>query len=254
MADLKINGVLASVYGLVVGEVTGWLHAPPQQTQSVVIPGRAGETELAPTQAGSRSILVRGYVRGSSPSDVRSKFDVLKLATRGLVRLSVPDGLARHIDARCDTFDPPAVSGQFARKDLQVDIRFTARRPYFYDDTPQSIADNVALPLGTAPVRPVITATGITGPGVTLTILDSDDATVGTMVFGTLIITSGDVLVVDCENMTAKLDGVNCLADLTAGDFFELDPAAIADFGTADWPKIQVSGGSATIAYSKAWL
>lgn len=105
------------------------------------------------------------------------------------------------------------------------------------------------LPLGTGPVRPVLTISGVAvNPSITL--YNSLGALVGTMVL-TVTTISTDILVIDCDAKTIKLNGVNRVDLLTSGDFFTIDPADPAFNGLG--PTIASSSGALSISYRRTW-
>lgn len=254
MSQFYFNDVAASAYGLVVGAVTGWLDSPVVSVPTAVIPGRAGATVSGTAREQTRAIGMTGYVRGTSPSDVRAKYELLKVATRtGTVKLAMPDGRARHIYAVRDSIMAPSVAGQFVQKDLPVDMKFTAFDPFFYDDAISSVVAPAVLPMGTAPVRPVLTMTGTTVTTPIFTLRDYAGAIVAQMTFASLALVPADTLIVDCALKTVRKNGVNVLSFLSAGDFFKIDPAVHASFSASSWPYITVNATGLTTSFRRAW-
>lgn len=253
---LWLNDVDAATYGLRVSRVLGAGDAPPRTDTTAVVRGRAGATRLADAQEGVRTITVRGALVAASAADVQTKRDSLLAVVGGTsVRLRTADATAREITATLSTCTFPEVQRQFAQRRLPVELAFTALDPYWLatSDTTVSIAavdTPTELPLGTAPVRPVITVTGA-GTAVTLTLKDSAGALVHTLEL-TGLAGTGDV-VVDCDALTITEDGTDAIAQLAAGDFFLVDPLAYGDPLTSAWPTLEVSAGTASIVYRKAW-
>lgn len=254
--DLMINGVAAFAgYGIVVADIQGWLDGPQKENQRGLVPGRAGKILLRSAQEMERPLTIRGLVRGTTASDVRTKFDTLKHALEGTtVKFAMPDGAGRHIYAAVELVSSPVEAGQFARKDLPVEIRAVADAPYFLSDALTSVAGGAAMPLGTAPIRPLLSLTGAAATGITLTLRNNLVATVATLSFPTLTLTGGDVFVVDNDLMTAEKNAVNQLALLsTVSDFFLVDPKLHADYPTSAWPSIISNVGTLTVSYRRAW-
>lgn len=254
MSQFYFNDVPASTFGLVIGTVTGWLDSPAVQVPSAVVPSKAGATQSGNAREQTRPISMSGYVRGSSATDARTKFESLKAALRtASVKLSMPDGRSRHINAIRESLIAPSVAGQFVQKNLPVDIRFTALDPFFYDDTPTSVVAPAVLPMGTAPVSPVLTVTGATVTTPIFTLRDFNDAIVAQMTFASLALVPGDTLIVDCALKTARKNGVNVLSFLSAGDFFKIDPTIHSNNATSDYPYLTVNTTGLTTSYKRAW-
>lgn len=250
---VSFNGIADSVYGLVVADVSAVNSAPERTTPTVPVWGRGGVTPMADSQEGPRTISVRGHVRGSSVADQRAKMDALKLALQvASIELIVPDQPTRYALVSLEQFDAPNLPIQYSQKDWPVNLRFAARYPYLLQTTPESIVSPAALPMGTGPVRPVMTLTGTTLAPV-FTLKNNAAVTVATMTFGTLTMTAPDVLVVDCDTLTARMNGVNVLANLTLGDFFLIEPSIHANYSTSAWPTITVNAGTNTISYRRSW-
>jgi len=257
MPDLLINDVTAYSMGLIVGSISGWRDIPDRQTPTAPVPPRAGATKLSIAREQPRQLAISGTLIGTSKADLQAKADTLALAIQGeLTKLAMPDGMGRHIYARAERGSYPVIPSQLtptARK-YPIELRFTADNPYFLSDSATSVASGVAMPLGTAHVRPLLTLTAAAVTGVTFTLRDNTTATVATMAFPQLTLISADILIVDCDLMTAKLNGANALALLSsASDFFKVDPFAHANYGSASWPSITVNTGTLTVAYRKRW-
>ncbi|MBA2708646.1 MAG: hypothetical protein H0U59_12650 [Gemmatimonadaceae bacterium] len=256
MPDLMINDVAAFTgYGIVVADIEGWLDGPQKENQRGIVPGRPGTIRLRNPQEMERPLTIRGLVRGTTAFDVRTRFDTLKNALEGsTVKFAMPDGAGRHIYAAVELVSSPLVAGQFARKDLPVEIRAIAEFPYFLSDTLTSVGGGVAMPLGTAPVTPLLSLTGAAATGITFTLRNNLAATVATLTFPQLTLIAGDVFVIDNHLMTARKNGANQLALLaTTSDFFLVDPKTHADYPTSAWPSIITSAGTLTVSYRRAW-
>lgn len=106
------------------------------------------------------------------------------------------------------------------------------------------------LPLGTGPIRPLVTITGAsTNPVISLynkagVVVASLSLTISTV--------GGDVLAIDMDAKTIKKNGVSAISSILAGDFFSIDPADQANFG-APGPRIDSSSGATSVAYYRTW-
>lgn len=257
MADLSINDTAARSLGFIFGECSGWRDAPDRVTPTSPVPPGAGVVALATPREQPRVLVIRGFLRGTSKSDVLSKADTLKLLCQGTsTKLAFPDGLSRHITATLEKFAGPSTAGEFhsARKDHAIEMRFVAQKPYFLSDTATTGASGVDLPLGTAPVQPLLSLTGAATTGITFTLRDETNTTAAQMRFPTLTLVGGDTFVVDCEAKTAKKNGTSVIATLnSADDFFTIDPIDHANYGSAQWPDVTVNAGTLTASFYKAW-
>lgn len=244
-----------TTYGFTLDSAPGWLDTPRREIPSAKVLRRGGARVLDNPRDQVRQLTLRGTVTGTTAQDARDKIDALKLA------LSLPTGaqftfddlLTRYVIARCESFRVPPFGPSMIQRKLAVEILLTAHDPYSYATTLTTVAGNTpALPLGTGPMRPVITLTGaVTNPVITWK--NNAGATVGTLSF-TVTMIAGDVLIVDSDAKTVKLNGVNRLDLIASGDFFTFDPAE---------PQFQNPYGTFTVApapatsistsYRKSW-
>jgi predicted phage tail component-like protein len=105
------------------------------------------------------------------------------------------------------------------------------------------------LPLGTGPSRPVLTITGVAvNPSIAL--YNSLGVLVGTMTL-TVTTVAADILVIDNDAKTIKLNGANRLDLLTSGDFFTIDPSDANFDGVG--PTFTTSSGALGVSYRRSW-
>lgn len=258
-AALSISGVSAWAYGLTLSTAPSWLDAPARTFQSIAIPGRAGVTPLAEATEGIKTLTLNGVVQGSTASEARSNLDKLKVALRtGSVTVSLSDrpGIFIYCDFQALTSIPSEAGSLLANK-LPVSITLQCADPFWYDTTFTSLTvasgSAIRCPLGTGPVRPLLTVSGpSTNPVVALDTYLGD--LYEQMIFNGLALSTGDNLVIDCEAMTVQKNGVNAIGTLTVGDFLKLEASDVADFSASDWPFVGLTGGgSLSIAYRKSW-
>lgn len=244
---MLINSVNARTYGFILSEPPGWLDAPPVQTPSAFVLQR-GPVVLGTQTVQPRRVTLRGYVRGTSASDARSKLDSLKLALSfPPVKVIFDDSSTRYHSLHLEGFSaPPLPQGAFLAKDLRVEIAMVAYSPYAIDSSDTTVSGSSALPMGTGPVRPVVTLNGASSP-VTHNLRDKDNNVVASMV-----IAASGTIVVDHDAKTITDDGVLNLNALTSGDFFVIDPADPKFQGAG--PSITSSGASShSTTYKKTW-
>jgi phage-related protein len=259
MSALLLNGVSAAAYGFTLAEATGWVDLPACQTPTTPIPGRQGVTVLGPTQEQSRTLTLRGHVRGTTATQQRAFVDALKLALCAVpVSVILPDHPDRfYLAVRASATLTPASRGSMVATTQPIDITLTVMDPYAYDVALTTVnvtgaSAYTAIPLGTAPVRPKFTMSGPNANPLRFYLVsDTVVTTFMTLrVGGTL--GSGDTLVVDHEAQTIRKNGVNVLALLQEGDFFQIDPAAHIVGGQP--PRVVAEGAMPfTVTYRKAW-
>lgn len=244
---MLINSVNARTYGFILAEPPGWLDMPPVQTPSASVLQR-GPIVLGAQTVLPRRVTLRGHVRGSSASDVRTKLDSFKLAlSYPPVKIVFDDSSTRYHSLHLETFShPPLPQGTFLAKDLRVELTLVAYSPYAIDLSDTVISGTSALPMGTGPVRPVVTLSGASNP-VTHNLRDKDSNVVSSMV-----IAAAGTIIVDHDAKTITDDGVLNLNALTSGDFFVIDPADPKFQGAG--PSITSSGASShSTTYKKTW-
>jgi phage-related protein len=215
MPALLINGVDAETLGFTLAESPGWLDAPPREFPTAPVSGRPGATALANPTEGVRQVTLTGTVRASTVASGRSKVDALKLALLA---------------------NPLAV--------------LTALDPLSYDIAQSTIAIGTRLPLGTGPIRPIVTISGASVNPI-ISLFNTAGVVVASI---TITITTilGDTLVVDMDAKTVKKNGVSSIASVTAGDFFSIEPADQVNFGGAG-PWVGTTSGAGDVRYYKSW-
>lgn len=242
---MLINGVDALTMGFTLSDAPGWLDMPPAQTPVGIVLSR-GSRALGPPVENAKRLTIRGWVRASTAAQARIYLDTLKLNFfRSPVQLVFADWSTRYYDAMIENFSvPPAQMGSQVAKALQVTATFITQ--YAQETALTSVSGSDAMPMGTGPVRPIVTLSGATSP-VTHSLLDKDGNTISSMV-----IAASGTIVVDHDAMTIVDDGVLNLNALTSGDFFYIDPAQIRFQGSG--PTITSSGASShSISYRKSW-
>jgi hypothetical protein len=263
-----INGVdPAATYGLVLSEVAGWLDDVQETLPTVAVPGVPGLTLLSTVPVVSpRRLQASGIVQGSGATlalraaDARTKLDGLKaLLARPQLSVIMADRSTRSLsaDGELQVVRPPAAS-MIADK-LPIVITLTCRDPYYYDTATTSVNPILtgvgsALPLGTAPTRPVLTigfAATVVNP--TFTLYNSSGVAVGNI---TLVgsFTTTDAIVIDCAAKTITLNTASRPDIMSGGDFFVLDVATLGDYASSAWPTLlRQTNVNLTVTYKKAW-
>jgi phage-related protein len=258
-SGVLFNGKTARSLGLLVASAAGWLDLPAREWPTAVIPGRAGAMKktTVPLEA-PREIRIPALINGTSIDDARAKRDAIAyLFAAGPVKVVFPDNTTRYLLADVATITTQQVGPQFRQSRLPVEIVLTAFDPYLYDGTNTVVAvaaaAQAACPLGTALVRPVLSIAGAAA-APTVTLYKYDGTVMGSIAFATVVLAGGDTLVIDCQAMTAKKNGASVVAQLSAGDFIELDPVRLADRDNALWPYLVSASGGLTVTFARAWL
>ncbi len=241
-----INDIDASAFDFTLAESPGWLDSPPVQTPSAIVLHR-GHRPLGTGIELPRKVTLRGLIRGTTAAEARENVDLLKLAlSYPPARVTFDDHPDRYYSLRLDNFNaPPAPQGSHVVAALRVDIAMTAIPPYAFDIDETEVSGNAALPLGTGPIRPVITLAGAADPVVSLRDKDGNVVTV-------IALTASGTIVIDNDALTITDDGVPNMASLDGGDFFVIDPADPRFHGAG--PTITATGVSSyTTVYRRSW-
>lgn len=258
-ADVDLGGKFARKdLGLLVDRLAGWTTSPWRSWSRLEIPGRPGALKaVSEAREEILELRITGAVEGSSVSDARAKLDAIKaLLTAAPIRVITPDAVTRFVLADLGQVTPDPYGPSFRQRKLPIEIVLTAHDPYRYDlvDTAGSggAVVRIACPLGTGLVRPLLT---IAGPATNpvLTLRDWAGTSVALMTFGATTLVAGDNLVIDCSAGSIAKNGSALMSALTAGDFFRLDPLAIADRDKARWPTVETNAGTLTVRYQRTW-
>lgn len=252
---LSVDGFDLSALGYVTTDVPGIRDVVDLEDASLALPTLAGTslTDAAAAVA-DRQFSIVGQLTAATPSALRSAYRSLAYKCGGGDRLLVlVDDTAKRITARLRriafTYQGVELDGRHAR----VELGWRARNPYWEDVSTTTVgltATPAACALGNADCFPVIT---VTGPATTPIIRykNSAAATVASLSLAT--IASLDTVAVDMRTrrITHSVSGVTPALRL-AGRFFALNPYD-GDFYSSTWPTLEVSSGTASAVYRKAW-
>jgi phage-related protein len=256
---ISINGVDLGTLGFRVSEPRGIWNTPIASSESIVVPGRAGQLvpQASMVALASRTIDIVGTLRGSSRADFLAKLDILKALRGAALTVILDEAPGRQYTARLLSATLEAFGPVFLQQEQPLTLSLFCDDPYAYDTTLQVVAFAVAtaVPQGTAPTRRgIITITGaVVNPVITYK--NAAGVTIETLGF-TRTLAGGDTLTIDLDQflVTRTVGGVptNDLNALTSGDFFQLSPLD-GDYGASSWPTLQVSGGTGSISYRRAY-
>lgn len=249
---LKANGVDTATFGFGPWQLDGNWNSPDESYEEVSIPGRSGTTRttLTPT-TGALDLAITGTLSAATETafeDARDLF--LLLLSTGTLTIIVGN---RDTRQRTGSLKGGVKVAPFISEVRGGDIKFTVHceDPNAYDTSVTTVtgssATDLAVALGTRKVSPVIT---VTTPSFPLVITYKS---FGGTTLGTLTVLSGSgTVVADCDLQTITIGGTRHDEQLSAGDFFALDPRD-GDYALSHWPTVRVSSGSPSIAYRKAY-
>lgn len=265
---ILLHGVDVAAYGFELATPTGWLDAPGWTRQTLTVVQRQGVVVSAAPQEPVRKLTLAGTLIGNPAlatvalraAALRTQLDALKavFADGAPVTLTLPDEPTRYLAVSLDTCTvQPGPGPALVADKLGLTLALTASDPYRYDLSATTVSGSgaLALPLGSAPVRPVITMTLPAVGSITFTLTNSAGTTVGTFTL-TGALTAGAALVIDCDALTVTMAGATAIALLASGDFFRVTPvmADLSDPLAPVWPTITAGGGaSCTVTYHRAW-
>ena len=205
------------------------------------------------SQSDVRIIGIDGHVLSANVATLLSNTRELKYRLRqGELTIQFADDTTRHYNAYLH--GPIRITGihpSMIQVAHQISFDLLCLDPRHYEDAQQSIAFTgaTAMPMGTAPVEPVIQST--TGT-FTVTYKDFSGATIAT--FSMAGAAGPFPIIIDMFNKTVKAnDGTTRIADATTFEFFSLDPND-GDFTASQWPTLEISVGTGTSIYNKADL
>lgn len=250
----QINGSDAfSTYGLQASELKGPWDSPSASFPEVAIPGREGATRTTSKPVVATKDFTATYrLIGSGEQDYEDKVDAVRGDLWGsTITFIVGSQEARQrtglvTDVRV-TSDPDTQAGTIA---IDVHCSDPIASATSATTTTGSSATDVAMPLGRWLSRPVITIGSSPTSPLVLTYKSYGGTTLGTLTvsYGG----SPSSVVVDCEAQTITVGGTRHDEDMTAGDFFALDPHD-GVYALSHWPTVRCSSGALSVVYTKRY-
>lgn len=192
-------------------------HKRPVRTSNWQKLARADGKKLVNSEYAERVITIGGVLNGTSRANYEANRDNLLLYLEPQeATLRIPQSSGNR-DYTCtvddvDYADQP--TGGFA----PITIKFVASNPPFGKDTSNTTAINTSFTGasktgsfvaigGSKPALPVITITLTAGTGLTSKYIQITNPASGKLIKITRTWVAGDVLVIDCENKTVKVNG-----------------------------------------------
>lgn len=281
---LYVNGQeIESTFGLIVASIRGGAAGSGKRAtaraaggvlggiarvpQLLDVPSLAGSLDSGIIAEDTRGIVVGCMVQAASYTTLDATLDAIKeVCGTGLVELRFAySGGVRAFYAILETPDIQQYVDTNLNGWVTISLAFTCPNPYALALLPASVAftaTRVAIPLGTAPSfgrdnwSALIEIVGAAATPV-LTYRNYRGDVVGTMNFSGYSPLAGDAIVIDCGRRIVNkfVSGVrtNAMSALTAGYTFPpLDPGD-ANIAAGGYPTLEVSTGTASILYWKAY-
>lgn len=258
MADtvLSVDGFDLATLDFQVDTLSGWRDSISQKWPSAQVPGRFGVQVTASEPVYEpRQIVIQGAMVSADVSTLRSNLDAFKWRVgRGQKTFTIVDDTSRDFNARAIQVQTTSIPPAIIQRAVKIKLTLWMDDPRAYDSSNtvvSSISSATDLPLGSAPSHASIEVTG--SGSFTMTYKDYSGATIST-----LTITGATAPVtLDMDALTITDGGGNAADTLQAGSDFPIifDPEHGDDiFGTPDWPTLELTSGSGTATYKKAWL
>lgn len=261
LTSLTVDSKDLSTLGLILDRPIGWRHSAPRAHRYVQIPKRRGYLKVTKTPVWEpRRLVLTGHIEGSSLAQLRTRHrEIVHRLSDGLLTCSFSDASTEVFYAYMDEdgveVDP--VGPALKSKRHAVTINLVCPDPRIYENATTTVTSTTTaatdVPLGTAPVEPVIQVT-TASTVVSLIYKTSTGGTLAT--FGLTGPGGSSPYSIDMKAQTAlSSTGLSVISALTTGtDFFVLDPFD-GDWPSSGWPTVQMTNGSSmTITYQKAYL
>jgi hypothetical protein len=260
-----INDYPLTVLGLHFQTVAGWRDGDTRHPPTVQVPGYAGALRTGIPAFEDREIVATGNILGSSQAGVSRAIDTFKnLAGAGLIELRFLDDVSRTFLAELAAAElsPPPL--QFGRNGWVRGIvaRFACQHPRAFDQLGRtlSFSSAVNVPLGSAPVNPVIRVLAPAGSVTNPTVTYRDIAgNIRGQLGLTQVLAATDWIEInmDTKVISRVLSGVvSGPVPILSGDFFALDPADGDQInGTGPTLEVAASAGAPTglALYRRMW-
>jgi hypothetical protein len=250
-------------WGLQVSDVRGVLGPPDETLQTTPVADRAGVVLLSgQPQVAPRQVEIVGFVDTDEPAHLDAALVALDRATRGVRRITTAHAPDRAFTGLRLRLTITIAGAPFVATRADVVVSYLCADPYAYDLSVRTVGLSTtpaALALGTAASAPDVVVFGaVTAPVVTTR--TADGAVRGALAFVGLTLSTGDWLTIPGGQGTATvhraagtvIDAVPFVTDSTRAFFPVLSPGD-GDPAGADWPTLELSGGTGLALYRRAW-
>ncbi len=264
--SLTVNGLDLEDLGFSTERVEGLDDSPELSWATERIPGLAGTLVVGPRQPviGERTVTVVGHLLADTPAAVETALrNVVTAAGQGLVELASTRSPARCALGYLAGVVEAPYPAQYSQPAARLTLRFQCPDPWRYDVAGLTVALAAAstaypLPLGSAPVKPVVVIAGaVTNP--TLVYREASGTARCTMGF-TITLGANDFLTIDADAGTITKSVAGTVTDAYSTWTTKSDGLLVLDPGDGDglasaWPTLEVTGSGATgeVRYRRAW-
>lgn len=261
MTGITVNGAdLGTTFGWYPDRVDGWLGAPARNFAAITMPKRLGVVMPVDPTYQAREIRISGSLNPQAlASRVTAEAKIRDHMMTGLVTIVVDDGTTplRAIDGYTRELVVEAPTPTLAPVWSRISATVTCPEPVWRETTMQVIGFNAtarAMPLGTAPVAPLIRIMGAaTNP--TLKYKNASGQTLNTCQF-TITLASTDYLLIDCANGLIQKSVSGTVSDarstfVSTNDALPVLDPADGDYINSVWPMLTVDLGTAVAIYAK---
>lgn len=247
---LTVDGFDLSALGFAVDDPSSWGDSPTRSWPVRFPPGREIGifTSTQPSHE-TRQLEITGILSAATLSAMQAAYDEMRWRLDGGDHEFVfSDRGSRMLVGRVALISRKPVAPALSQRATRIQISVVMADPRILETTATVVAFGAATatPLGVGRSWPVITVTG--AGSFTVTYRDSGGTAVATL----QVSGATAPVVIDMAAQTITDAGGDAMDALAAGDFFALDPQD-GDYPSSAWPTLEVSSGSGSAQYSKAW-
>lgn len=255
---LTLDGVDLSTIGLILDDMDGWSDSAPRAHSFVGMPKRrewarvTGKPIYRP-----RELRLTGHVEGATMAAMRTRLHELKYRfSDNELGLIFSDASTEIMYGWLgdDGIDVSSLGPALASRRRRVSIHVVCPDGRIYETitTNSSFGStaSAAVALGTAPVEPIITVQTAT----TFDIIYKSSTGGERARFGVSGAT-GPPFTINMSRQTIlnSSNDSQIVSKSSGTDFFALDPFD-GDWTTSAWPTLQISAGTMTVSYQRAYL
>ena len=257
---LIVDGKDLSDLGFVAEQFRGHRSMPLRSLPTVDVPGRVGPVVASNVpRYQSRRLTISGALDAGTFAEMQARLDEIKYRLEGAGRtVTIADDETRQFrSVRFQEISATPFRPDLFQKQTALTIQGIAYDPRGYSTaltvSTSFASTDTAMSIGTAEVGPVVR---ISGTAVNPAIIYKNSASVeqARVTLGTTIGSTG-YIDIDLDLFTLLDEtgaNVSNLLNSTASTFFVLDPLD-GNYVTSAWPTLQVTAGSATATYRKAY-